>query len=844
MLKTGILLIDSSKEELLQIQLILEKRDFRVMSASNALEGKRIAETEQIDIILLDAKDEDNERIELCKSLKRIPSLLNVPVIFLSKIDNKDVIIESLKAGAIDYIVKPFDEDELIQRILLQTEQRRIKLELEKELLMLKLNEKNFSSEIEVLKEHNIQLASNNEELHALTDSIDSINSLLQQAEQMANIGSWASNLQTGETSWSDQFFRICGFVPQEFIPNISKELSITHPDDIIKSLDARNNTIKSRLPYEVEKRIIRPDGEVRQILSKGDIRHNDYGHPVLYGTFLDITERKKNEQELIENQANLSALIENTPDGIWSVDKEKKIVVINDSLKRFFKNFYLIDCNQGDLLMTLMPNNARQKWEEYYNRALTGSRFKVVQTLQSRTEERIFEISFNPIYIKNQVAGVSCFSRDITDQRRAEQELRMRESEMRRAQEIAHFGNFSFNFESREMTISEELKKILELENNKFLIDDLKSNLTTSDFEEFLDLIAVARMSMTGFTHEFLFKKNNFVQIWINIIVDWDEINGQKIDKLLGIMMDISERKSNEQEIEIRQTYLDTISAVQFSLMLTNNLNINYNKILRLVGETVEADRVYVFHKDHEDSDRCLISLVAEWSSDPTKVRIHDPKFQKTDILDTVLVRWQNKLVIGKSVFGKAANFNFQEREFMKEQGIKSILLISLMVNDKFFGLIGFDHFKEIQSFQSFEADLLNSVASIISAHYEKSMAIVKLESNLENLKTLINQLPVAAYLCHIDGRIVFANQNLCKLLGCQAPENNNLELWRNSPVRIPARKTIIEALEKEQQLTNFKNIWELNGKDIEVNENVRYVKLTDHSSNLLVGTVNFQEK
>jgi len=123
---------------------------------------------------------------------------------------------------------------------------------------------------------------------------------ILQKAQSLAHVGSWEMNLRTGETFWSDEFFRICGYKPQSFVPSSEKGMQIIHPEDRKIADIALSKAISERENYSIEKRIVRPDGEIRYVLSQGEIVVDRNGDPeYIIGSFLDITERKKIEMAL-----------------------------------------------------------------------------------------------------------------------------------------------------------------------------------------------------------------------------------------------------------------------------------------------------------------------------------------------------------------------------------------------------------------------------------------------------------------------------------------------------------------------------------------------------------------
>ncbi len=121
----------------------------------------------------------------------------------------------------------------------------------------------------------------------------------LDEAQEMAHIGSWDRNLTTNELYWSDETYRIFGFKPKEFVSTYDAFLSQIHPDD----RDYVDDTIRKALngkPFGIDFRIILADGTERVVHAQGGAAFDEKNMPIqLKGTIQDITERKKVEEAL-----------------------------------------------------------------------------------------------------------------------------------------------------------------------------------------------------------------------------------------------------------------------------------------------------------------------------------------------------------------------------------------------------------------------------------------------------------------------------------------------------------------------------------------------------------------
>lgn len=131
---------------------------------------------------------------------------------------------------------------------------------------------------------------------------------------------------------------------------------------------------------------------------------------------FLDITEKKKIQDKLINDEQRIRAIINNTKDIIWSIDKELNIIDANNAFWERLK--YMTGKNMDQLTPDDFAVDELSQWSNYIARAFKGETFKIVQEEVLEGNTVYAEISFNPIPNKdNEIVGVSCFSRDITHQ-------------------------------------------------------------------------------------------------------------------------------------------------------------------------------------------------------------------------------------------------------------------------------------------------------------------------------------------------------------------------------------------------------------------------------------------
>ncbi|MBM4465408.1 MAG: PAS domain S-box protein [Chloroflexi bacterium] len=134
-------------------------------------------------------------------------------------------------------------------------------------------------------------------------------------AQRIAHIGNWSWDITKNVVQWSDELFHIYGFKPGEFVPQLDSSIQHMHPDDRERVREALDAALKTKKPYDIEMRVIRPDGTERVVHAIGEVYFDNTGSPQrMFGTAQDITERKRAEEAVRRHLEQIEAL--------WQIDK------------------------------------------------------------------------------------------------------------------------------------------------------------------------------------------------------------------------------------------------------------------------------------------------------------------------------------------------------------------------------------------------------------------------------------------------------------------------------------------------------------------------------------------
>ena len=159
----------------------------------------------------------------------------------------------------------------------------------------------------------------------------------LAEAQKIAHVGSFEYVAATLTTVWSEEEYRIYGLDPAGPSPTYDLMLqNCIHPDDAPLLHETFTQAMQSRSVYELEHRIVLPDGSVRWVYDRAHPYFDVQGELARYvGTTLDITERKMVEEALQQSEEKFRSIFDNSPLGVVHADAEGIVTACNDSFVR-----------------------------------------------------------------------------------------------------------------------------------------------------------------------------------------------------------------------------------------------------------------------------------------------------------------------------------------------------------------------------------------------------------------------------------------------------------------------------------------------------------------------------
>lgn len=264
---------------------------------------------------------------------------------------------------------------------------------------------------------------------------------------------------------------KILGYAAAEWYKDAQFWQKHIHPDDREIAVNYCLSQVHEQKDHEFEYRMIASDGQIVWIRDVVSLV-KEPGKPLfLRGFMMDITEIKEVAAAGEFERQHKEALINNTKDLIWSINKEFQLLAANNALINSLKQYTGKIFRLGEQVFTKehLPEEYCIFWNALYHRALQGEAFITeMQSPEPAEKNRLwYETRFNPIYKDNEVTGVACFARDITGKKRSGLELILSNKKLQKAQKLAKLGYWQTDFKTGKLDWSDEVYTIFGLKSS-----------------------------------------------------------------------------------------------------------------------------------------------------------------------------------------------------------------------------------------------------------------------------------------------------------------------------------------------------------------------------------------
>jgi len=421
----------------------------------------------------------------------------------------------------------------------------------------------------------------------------------LSRAQQVAHVGNWERMFESETMRWSDEFFRIFGFSPQAFVPGIDKLVQCIHPDDRQRVKEAIEATLSTGALYDMQYRIVRPDGSERIVHSQGEATCNEGGkRNRMFGTTQDVTEQVLAAETLRLSEGRLQEAVRASDAGIFDHDHLADTIYWSPRLRAIF-GVGPDDVVTVPLFLNAVHPNDRDRIEAAVHRAHDPSgdgRFDVEYRIIRRNDGAVRWLSTQSQTFIESIDGVRRPVRtvgamiDITERRHTDEALVESEQRFKTLvknspdiiMQVARDGTILFlNYTMPQYTVEQVIGT------------NVLNYLSAEDGERYLR--ALDEVFATGESRSLEVSSMGPTQ-WLARVVPLRRDGA--VESAMVIATNITERKHAETELEIRVRQQAAVAALgqrgltcpEFSAFLQDvvetvvgTLGVEYCKVLEL---------------------------------------------------------------------------------------------------------------------------------------------------------------------------------------------------------------------------------------------------------------------
>ncbi|MCL2456279.1 MAG: response regulator, partial [Defluviitaleaceae bacterium] len=336
--KYRVLIVDDEPINVITLTEILET-DYKISVVADSRRAAEVAEEIIPDIILLDILMPDIDGYEVISSLKHSEKTRNIPVIFITGLNNADYEEKAFHLGAADYITKPFHP-------------ATVKVRINNQINIIERNaieRKYYATEYDLMK-------------HRLTG--DALGIALWDVDVLESVPMQHDN----KVTWSNECRTMLGYNDENDFPNVfGSVLNIIHPDcreAAQNSFAAHINDTTGKTPMDFEFRMMLKNGTYRYFRAYGKTLRDADGVPLrVAGALMDIDEQKKAQYQIEQMNERMMLMLDTSPlcIGIW--DKNCNIIDCNKATVDFYgfnnKQEY-VDRFLSDCLPAYQPDGRR----------------------------------------------------------------------------------------------------------------------------------------------------------------------------------------------------------------------------------------------------------------------------------------------------------------------------------------------------------------------------------------------------------------------------------------------------------------------------------------------------
>jgi PAS domain S-box-containing protein len=415
----------------------------------------------------------------------------------------------------------------------------------------------------------------------------------LAEAQQLSHTGSWALDVASGKYLYaSEEFFRIFELDAQEGLPSREDFSRLIHPEDWDRANGSFEQQLREKTDITIEYRIVLPSGTVKHVHA---IRHpvlNDAGEVVrLVGTVFDITERKQAEQEVRNTAAQWQATFDAVQDVVLLLDKDGRILRANQAAAEFLGR----PCDNivGGHCYGLIHGTSAPPAECPLAKMRQSRRHEEAEVL-ARKGGPWLSVSADPVFDPSgELTHVVHVARDITERKRAEDNLRQSAAYLAESQRLSHTGSWALDVASNEYVYCSE--EFLRIFGSVRTWEEALQRIHPDDRERVQRNVDQVIRTRADAVDEYRIVLPDGTLRHIHVIRHPVLNAAGEVVQLVGTVLDITERKRAEEERQANLLFLESLDRINRAMQGSSDIEQMLSGVLDAVLSIFACDRAWL---------------------------------------------------------------------------------------------------------------------------------------------------------------------------------------------------------------------------------------------------------
>jgi len=414
---------------------------------------------------------------------------------------------------------------------------------------------------------------------------------LMKQGQELARFGNWQWDIVNNVVTWSDELYAIYGLDKANFKATFEGYQELLHPSDKERVQERILQVLHDKTDIVFEERILRPDGEIRNLKSWGRLQSDEKGNPAkMVGACLDITESKKTQEKLRESESRLRNIVDAQTNYVMRIDLDGNYTYYNNKYREDFGWIFGNDELYGKSPMATIIPAHHQRVTEISTESIRNPNQVFQVELDKLSPDGEIRTTFWHFICLTNPSGepfeIQCIGLDITDKKKAEDALKRSNERYQYVNKATNDAIYDYNYETNHIRWGEGFTRLFGFELNDeqtYPIEKWKKNIHPSDRDKVSESLSKALndSGQNRWQSAYQFRKRNgkYAYVLENGYILRDS-EGKAV-RTIGVLRDVTKQKQEEHHLKLLESVIthanDLVIIAEADPLDKTTLNILY---------------------------------------------------------------------------------------------------------------------------------------------------------------------------------------------------------------------------------------------------------------------------